>query len=268
MNEVRIIIAILVVAVVPVLGISLSRGDLAYPIATDEDYLFFVENNAILNQIKLMDNYGHIFENIPEWQHSVKLVQAQLDSSTDRSLEYENQNLGFRLTYPSSWEIEENSEYGMTRFISFQPRFDFSITVDPIASSEMTLEQYTNIQSSPDNLPSGGYIIESKDSSLAGNPAHYIVVVDEQRQLQAATFYSILDNKAYVINYVTDMAAFNDNLPIVNQVIQTLEIFPSSYSPEEEMEVVLPSAELGTSTFSSKEQQNASQSSTLEGSRE
>ena len=267
MNKV-IIIAIVVVSVVPTLGIPLSRSDLTFIPMTDEDYFSVDENNVVLNRIKSMDYYGHIFENIPDRQHSVKLVQAQDDSSTEALLEYENQNLGFRLTYPSSWEIEENSEYGMTRFVSFQPRFDFWITVDPIASSNMTLEQYTDIQSSTDNLPSGGYIIESKDSSLAGNPAHYMVVVDEQRQLQAATFYSILDNKAYVINYVTDMADFNDNLLIVNQVIQSLEIFPSSYSPEEEMEVVLPSAELGTSTFSSKEQRNANQSSTLEGSRE
>lgn len=106
-------------------------------------------------------------------------------------------------------------------------RENLNVLVQDISAQPMTLSEYTDM--SVDQISqfiTDLDILESGETTLAGNPAHKAVYTGKQGvyDFKWMQVWFIKDNKAYVITYTSEIDTYADYLETVQEMIRSFEI--------------------------------------------
>ncbi|HZB17158.1 MAG TPA: PsbP-related protein [Nitrososphaeraceae archaeon] len=152
-------------------------------------------------------------------------ITTTLAQTSDKMIIYDNPTFGIRIQYPSDWGRLDLSFLQHSADIDFYPLNDTSlaknvkIQVNNLPSRNMTLEEYTNSQINllEENL------LESSAATLAGILGYKIVFTNIEG-LKTMQVWTIKDDKAYIITYVTQEEDYEKELQIAQKMIDSFEI--------------------------------------------
>jgi hypothetical protein len=162
---------------------------------------------------------------------------------------YTNPQYGFSLLYPSNWINQEIAPgANLTFLISFSPppqEFGESVfvymAVKNSTGNNTSLKQFTEQEISflerppPATSITEGTgvrtILESEPTTIAGNTPAYKVVYAEKVSgtlSKIMEVYAVNRDKGYIMSYFTDTAIYDKYLPIVQKMIDSLNVTTSS----------------------------------------
>ncbi len=190
---------------------------------------------------------GNNNSNLVFAQESVaKLADSVSDSNNSIIFNnYENNEVGVSLKYPSSFLIDESNSNETVQQISFFPAYVDDSGVSPetfISWFDVYVQTfYPPIFYSPDNISAyledrtnaiqeGDQditIVEaSTDSILAGHPAYKLVTrsYSGNDTIDTVEYGMIVDNKLYSLSYEVNPSDYQNSLPITNKMINTFKI--------------------------------------------
>jgi hypothetical protein len=147
----------------------------------------------------------------------------------------------FGISYPSNW-VSDQGESGSIRFKAPAETFSDNyvnaavlIISDTLPSVTNTLQAMTEYKLKGYSVPSpNDKLIQSQGTSLAGLPAHMVVVEFLNvgtfldlwgiGKLKALEEWTVKDDKSYSILYITPVEKFQQYLPIAQQMIDSFQI--------------------------------------------
>jgi eukaryotic-like serine/threonine-protein kinase len=153
--------------------------------------------------------------------------QIAIAQTTETSfVPYSNPTFGIRIQYPASWgRLDLSFLQNDSADINFYPLDDPSgalsvrIQVDSLLwSKNMTFDEYTNMKIDSTE----GQIIESNSTTLAGLPAHEIVISNSV--LKAMQVWTLKDDRIFTITYQAEEEDFQNDLQIAQRMINSFEI--------------------------------------------
>lgn len=168
-------------------------------------------------------------------------IMGQINNVTNLRT-YANTAFGISMQYPFVWGAVELESSPLDRFPgssvasfiaplenatdTFREKALLSIQ-DFGSAGNMTLAKYTN--GSLDayrNIPDSVTVLGSNATDLAGLPAHRIVFTEEiqNQQFKKAQAWTVKDNKAYVITFSAEATKYDDYLPSIETMINSLKI--------------------------------------------
>jgi len=131
-------------------------------------------------------------------------------SDLDEMLLYENEEYGFRVTYPSDWTAQEPDTNDLRVLVGFlAPGEDIDNALDYVTvqiedlPTGMTLDEYTKaVLTNLRTYPSFELLAEG-DMKISNEPAHVIAygATFDQIDYQILLAYTIKDARAYIITY-------------------------------------------------------------------
>src|SRR5918996_2351226 len=168
-------------------------------------------------------------------------IMGQINNVTNLRT-YANTAFGISMQYPAVWGAFELKSSPLDRFPgssiasfiapsenatdTFREKALLSIQ-DFGSAGNMTLARYTNGSlNAYRNISDSVTILESNATDLAGLPAHRIVFTEEMQnqQFKKAQVWTVKDNKAYVITYSAQATKYDDYLPSIEIMINSLKI--------------------------------------------
>lgn len=156
---------------------------------------------------------------------------------------FQNATYGIKMLYPSTWEKEENvggNGSGASKLIDivrFSPPFENSssdksaenldVKVDDVSDIKpISLTKYAN--DTIEDLRKDFKIISEDRNATAGNdnPAYKVEYTgtDEGVDLNAMIIFTIKNDKAYIISYMAEPSRYSSDLPVVQKMIDSIEI--------------------------------------------
>jgi PsbP len=154
-------------------------------------------------------------------------------------LHYENPILGIKLRYPSDWEKEEILDKGSIVFATSlmksnddPPRYRDVVTVTTKNNLQnFSLDEHVDryVSNEIKNDSNSKIIYEDNKFLLGKKPAHVLVYTtkednDNNRELVIMTLVTIINNRIYSVEYRSDKGTFSENLPAVQEMIDSIEI--------------------------------------------
>jgi hypothetical protein len=152
-------------------------------------------------------------------------------------LTVEKPMLGFKISYPSDWNITDNDFVISFKAPNNTALVTFSITnLSSYSKANLTLEQYSldeiNTIKSAQNKRVGNLfkLLESKPYLLSGQPGHEIVFLngtdadvthDYTKTLLA---WSIVDGKVYQIRYSANLSEYSSYIQTVFYMIDSFRL--------------------------------------------
>jgi hypothetical protein len=171
-------------------------------------------------------------------ESSIFSQNATAFSASSRNfLTYDNPTLRFKIQYPSDWEkiefneVEEANRKIIVNFVS------------PLASPSDNFREYFIIEIGLAKLPTGSLdssvnsyltslkflpnfkLIESNMLSLANNPAEKLVYSYSNPQVgvtKAMDTIIVKDNKLFLFSFNSDLVTFNNYVPTVQKMLDSL----------------------------------------------
>ena len=164
------------------------------------------------------------------------------EASTTSTLEpkhfltVEKPMLGFKISYPSNWNITDNDFV-----ISFKaPRntalVTFTITnLTSYSKTNLTLEQYSSNEinniKSVESKNAGNFfkLLESKPHLLSGQPGYGIVFLngtstDNKHNYKTLLVWSIVDGKIYQIKYSANVSEYSNYIETVFYMMDSFRL--------------------------------------------
>lgn len=166
------------------------------------------------------------------------------NNNTSGLLTFENSTSGIIIHYPSDWIIglnDNNSSNPISKltavsFLSLKsvlndtskspvfltirtiklPPIYYATNIDTYTA--LNLEHFKNV-----------HIIQSVNTSLAGNPAWRVIYSDNSnmKEVQALEIWTLSSGRAYHVDFFAEKSKFNRYLPIAEKMINSLEIMNS-----------------------------------------
>jgi eukaryotic-like serine/threonine-protein kinase len=157
---------------------------------------------------------------------------------------FENSTYGIKMIFPSNWNKEQNlseggSNYGkLVDIVRFSPPFEnnnsdkssenLDIKVDNISDIQpVTLGKYTN--DSIEYLGKDFKIIWFDENATisGGTPAYELEYtgIEQDVNLNAMIVFTMKDDKAYIISYMAEPSRYSSDLPNVQKMINSIELF-------------------------------------------
>jgi hypothetical protein len=148
-------------------------------------------------------------------------------------LTYENPTYGIRMQYPSNWKEQAGTDpKTVVSFVSDKQDASLTISVYDL-DPQVTTQEELNTKNI-DLMQRSFKVIESGPTTILGsNPAYYFIYNNDQGNL-AFAISTIMNNKEYWIAYSVAPQAFETYFPIVQQMINSLEIRSTSAGGERE----------------------------------
>jgi hypothetical protein len=153
-------------------------------------------------------------------------------------LTLEKPMLGFKISYPSDWNITDNDF--VISFMAPQHAAVVTFTITNLTSyskaKNLTLDQYTSneintIKLVEESNKVGNFfkLIESKPHLLSGQPGHEIVFlsgsnVDTSHNYKTLLVWAMVDGKVYQIRYSAPVSEYSNYWPIVIDMIDSFEL--------------------------------------------
>ena len=176
---------------------------------------------------------------------SLLLLLALIDNgaskaSTTATLEpkhfltVEKPMLGFKISYPSDWNITDNDFLITFKAPQNAALVTFSITnLTSISKANLTLEQYSsneinNIKSA-ESKKAGNFfkLLESKPHLLSGQPGHDILFLNgtnADTTYKILLVWSIVDGKIYQIRYSAKVSQYSNYIETVFYMIDSFRL--------------------------------------------
>jgi hypothetical protein len=165
-------------------------------------------------------------------------VPALAQVTTDDFTTYENPTYGINMLYPSDWTQSVNPLQSYTDVVAFYSPFqnftdnlpsEVTLSVRTY-SGNVSLNDYTEFALASLEQQSVRFN-EYNVSQLAGNTAYSIlfsppVSVNVPISSSGMMVWTALDNKIYQIIFNAEKSKFDDQLPLVRQMIDSLQIQP------------------------------------------
>ena len=167
---------------------------------------------------------------------------------------YANSVFGIKLEYPITWSaFELNSRFrdNLTYAVAllrtplenvtdkYAERVNFNM--QGFKSNNVTLDGYTSAILNSYANTSGVKVVESSATSLAGQPAHKIVLTDDRvdsLKLKKMQVWSVINkSKAYVVTFAAEESKYQSYLPQFQHILDSLGITSSSDNPQEKTEL-------------------------------
>jgi serine/threonine-protein kinase len=173
---------------------------------------------------------------------TISLTALAQSKKEENFLTYENHTFGIKIRYPPDWTIDEKNAAlynNQTMIVAFVKDFksfsgDFLISVYDLTanSSTHTITLGKLLDSIIDSYKKYIYtdfnLVESNITHLAGknNPAYKLVWIDPEGQYTIKTMQigTIINHKLYVIQYYAELEKYSDNLPIIQKMVDSLQI--------------------------------------------
>jgi serine/threonine-protein kinase len=163
-------------------------------------------------------------------------VLGQQTTTVTNFLPYENSTYGIKLQYPSSWDKQENGtrQDTETDLVTFYPpstnsNASLDMSIDDISDEKGTaLAQYASngISDLKQSLKNFKLVGSSTNSVLAGLPAYNstYTYVDGNVVLKDMEIGAIKGNNVYIVTYEAGLNEYNKYLPVIQKVIDSLQI--------------------------------------------
>ncbi len=137
----------------------------------------------------------------------------------------------FSVYRPGDWTTEEPQE-GMLQMrpVGAASDADITIAVQSTPDEDMTLAAYNDeyIASLGPGLKEEGLsfkIIASEDATLAGNPAHSLLLsLRGEHDVKALSVWTVRDGKVYTVTYAATPAQFDVTLPVMETMLKSAAI--------------------------------------------
>jgi hypothetical protein len=146
---------------------------------------------------------------------------------------YENSDLGVNIKYPSNWKKEAKYASAVD-FISPKEKNsdryleNLGLQVSSL-SQHMTLDEFTSHQIDFLNQSFPSFkIIDSRDTTLGGNPAHKVAFSYGVQQniplFKIIEIWMIMQNKVYIITSGAEFNKYSIYIPIIQKMIDSFEL--------------------------------------------
>jgi PsbP-like protein len=145
--------------------------------------------------------------------------------------------LGFKISYPSDWNITDNDFVTSFKAPSNAALVIFSITnLTSYTKENLTLEQYSsneiNTIKSVESKKVGNFfkLIESKPYLLSGQPGHEIAFLNGtsadiiHNYKKTLLVWTIVDGKVYQIRYSAEVSEYSNYIPTVFYMIDSFRL--------------------------------------------
>ena len=137
---------------------------------------------------------------------------------------------GFTIDYPSTWEVNQSGQMGMT-FALFSPiKFDgdqfrenVNLVIQDLSGHDMDLTDFVNLSENQiRTMMQDGEILKSEKSG----DYHLMVYSGTmgQYQLKFSQRYWLIDNKAYILTLTAEQAEFDNYKRMCNQIMDSFQI--------------------------------------------
>lgn len=151
---------------------------------------------------------------------------------------YENSTVGLKVKYPSNWNLKQGSTVNplLDIITVLSPKSDdnssFTIGTNKADGLGTTVNSFANntINNYEKNVKGFQTILYNPDSALSGNPAYQLdgTYIDDSSIKRHLTENGILyNNKIYIFQFNTTESKSQDYLPIVGQIVQSVEFLPN-----------------------------------------
>ena len=169
-------------------------------------------------------------------QNSTATTPPTTTSSSEARpfLTVEKPMLGFKISYPSDWNITDNDFVISFKAPSNAAFLTFSITnLSSISNANLTLEQYSsneinNIKSVESKKAGNLFkLLESKPHLLSGQPGHDIVFLNgtnADTTYKTLLVWSIVDSKIYQITYSAKVSEYSNYIGTVFYMIDSFRL--------------------------------------------
>jgi hypothetical protein len=159
--------------------------------------------------------------------------------ASQKFLVYQNDTYGISIQYPASWsssggEGGNDSADSSVDLISFSPpnnNNSDSATVDLLVDnvdSGVSIQQYMSDSISSDKTDLQSFKVDETtlNGTLAKLPAYKFLYTytDQGQNFKGLETGTIVGNKAYYIQYENSPAQFNTDLPVVQEMIDSIKI--------------------------------------------
>jgi hypothetical protein len=193
-----------------------------------EPQFFFLKDIDLDSTVEIVSGNGHLLEvhEIAEFAPpEIVITQpvAFIKEAEVPFVVYENTDMGFRMSYPPDWRIEEDVTVPSVSFLSRRASAAVDVVTKDVADGT-TIED-TDIVIS--DLREEGYtIVEEGPVLLAGIPAHMAISTRQHAQYTIKTLHiwTIKNNKLYLIAYGAEISQYSRYQEIGQRMIDSFEI--------------------------------------------
>jgi hypothetical protein len=176
--------------------------------------------------------------------HTTMEMSPNANITTTEFSVYNNPGLGIKILYPSDWKPFQTSTTVNRTIIEFRQKVMsehdtltsfMTVSVENLSGTIRTLDVLTkqNVDLANKTLPNF-QLIESNITTLANNPAYKIISTFANSrpgddplhspQFQTMTIWTIKGDRMYTISYSQITSEFSRYLPIIQKMIDSLEI--------------------------------------------
>ena len=168
-------------------------------------------------------------------------VFAQQQEEETAFLTYDNPTSGIFMQYPSNWIASTSGLADYTDLVAFYSplqnlsdslpaRLLISVTS---YNQNISLPEYTNLVMTSLNQSEQVDVRSSSEVNVAGYPGFRVVLAIQPIQNSTLTFHQMntwttLGNKVYLLRYDGEESTFNQHLPEVSRMLESLVITSSS----------------------------------------
>ena len=187
-------------------------------------------------------------------QNKSNASAVDIGAQNSASRSYSNPVFGIKLEYPITWSafelnsrFRDNVTYGIALLRApldnvsdkFLERINFNTQV--FDSRNETLDSYTSSILNSYANTSGVKVLESSATTLAGQPAHKVVLLDDRvdpLKLKKMQVWSIINNsKSYVVTFGAEESKYQAYLPLFQNILNSIQVTSSTGDPQEKTEL-------------------------------
>jgi hypothetical protein len=169
-------------------------------------------------------------------QHTI-IQQEALAQPASRFLTYDNPTHGIKMQYPAEWTVSTNGLQSYSNIVGFFSPLQNLTDVLPAQvtlsvtgySANVSLDEYTNM-TLMEIEQQGLEVNESNAFTLAGNPGYRIIFTPPPQavpvSLSVMQVWTVINDKVYLLAYTADSSKFQINLPLVQHMLDSLQVEP------------------------------------------
>jgi len=167
-------------------------------------------------------------------QHTI--IQQEALAQPDSSfLTYDNPAHGIKMRYPADWTVSTNGLQSYSDIVGFFSPLQNLTDVLPAQvalsvmsySANVSLDEYTNMTLT-EIEQQGLEVAESNAFTLAGNPGYRIIFSPPPQtvpvSLNVLQVWTVINDKVYLLAYTAEGSEFQNNLPLVQQMLDSLQV--------------------------------------------
>ena len=181
-------------------------------------------------------------------------TNSPTSAQSSPSRTYSNTVFGIKLDYPITWsafelnsKFRDNATYAVALLRApldnasdkYAEKVNFNM--QDLKSKNVTLDGYTSAILNSYANTSGVKVLESSATTLAGQPAHKIVLTDDRvdsLKLKKMQVWSVINkSKAYLATFAAEESKYQRYLPQFQNILNSLAISSSSDNPQEKTEL-------------------------------